>query len=148
MQEYTLGRQIAVAARLWRGELDRRLLPHRLSQARYVLLTLLVEADSPLPQNDLAERAGITGPTLVRQLDHLESNDLVERRDAPDDRRVKHVCITKAGHAAHTQADAIAQGLRMELTAGMRPTALTDLHDGLEILLKRLDTVRLPESAK
>lgn len=146
MQEYTLGRQIAVAARMWRGELDRRLLPHSLSQARYVLLTLLVEAGSPLPQNDLAERAGIAGPTLVRQLDQLEGSGLVQRQDAPEDRRVKHVCITKDGRAAHCKADTIAHGLRDELTNGLAPGDIDTLHSTLTALLQRLDTIRLPDT--
>ena len=148
MREYTLGRQIAVVARLWRAELDRRLLPQNLSQARYVLLTLLVEAGSPLSQNDLAERAGIAGPTLVRQLDQLESNGLVERRDAPDDRRVKHVCITPVGKSAHRKAHVIADRLRAELTTDMGPDSIAGIQTAMAALLVRLDTIRISDNAK
>ncbi len=117
MDEFTLGRQIAVAARLWRWELDQRLQPLGLSQARYVLLVHLTEAPGPIAQNDLAERAGVTGPTLVRHLDHLQSNGLVERQDAPNNRRVKHVCLTKTGREHCFSAQNIANELRMELVS-------------------------------
>ena len=142
METYNLGRQVAVAARLWRAELDRRLLPHNLSQARYVLLTLLEEAPGPLAQNDLAEQAGIAGPTLVRQLDHLESAGLVQRRDAPDDRRVKHVRITEAGRKAYLSSEGIATGLRQELTAELGTPQVADLQRSLSKLLQQLDTIR------
>jgi len=148
MNQYTLGRQIAVVARLWRGELDRRLQPHNLSQARYVLLTLLAEAPEPIAQNDLAERAGITGPTLVRQLDQLENAGLVQRQDAPEDRRVKHVCITGAGRIAHRIANNIAIALRSELTAGLPLPQQHCLQASLSSVLQQLDTIRLSDSAK
>lgn len=148
MNQYTLGRQIAVVARLWRGELDRRLQPYNLSQARYALLTLLAEARGPLAQNDLADRAGITGPTLVRQLDQLENNSLVQRRDAPDDRRVKHVCITQSGRKAYKTAREIAEGLRQEVTNDMPTQQVAHLEEALSALLQRLDTIRLSDSAK
>ncbi|MCA8926459.1 MAG: MarR family transcriptional regulator [Alphaproteobacteria bacterium] len=148
MPQYTLGRQIAVVARLWRGELDRRLHPHSLSQARYVLLTLLAEVSGPIAQNDLAEQAGISGPTLVRQLDQLESAGLVERRDAPEDRRVKHVCITAAGRTTHCDASRIALALRQELVADLPASQLTSLNASLACVLRRLETIRMSDSAK
>jgi MarR family transcriptional regulator for hemolysin len=148
MQQYTLGRQIAVVARLWRGELDRRLQPCNLSQARFVLLTFLTEATGPMAQSDLAERAGIAGPTLVRQLDQLEAAGLVERRDAPGDRRVKHVSITPAGRKAHKVADELAVGLRHEITCGLSGPTVHELHTTLVTLLQRLDDIRLSDSPK
>jgi MarR family transcriptional regulator, transcriptional regulator for hemolysin len=148
MMQYTLGRQIAVVARLWRGELDRRLQSHNLSQARYVLLTLLAEVSGPIAQNDLAERAGISGPTLVRQLDQLENAGLVERRDAPEDRRVKHICITSAGRSAHASASHIAQSLRQELTTGLPDSQLACLQEALTTMLKQFEPIRQSNGAK
>jgi len=148
MNQYTLGRQIAVVARLWRGELDRRLQPHSLSQARYALLTLLDEAEGPIAQNDLADRAGIAGPTLVRQIDQLENNGLVKRRDAPDDRRVKHICITQAGRDAHKTARIIAENLRQEATIDMMSGDLAHLQGTLASLIQRLDLIRIPDGSK
>ncbi len=148
MQQFQIGRQIAVVARLWRVELDRRLQPCNLSQARFVLLTYLAETVGPLAQSDLAERAGIAGPTLVRQLDQLETAGLVVRRDAPGDRRVKHVSITQAGRDALGMAEALAIGLRREITRDLPPPAIDALHTTLATLLQRLDDIRLSDSPK
>lgn len=109
------GRQVGLLARLWRTELDNRLRPLGLSQARWLLLLHLHEAPDGLAQLDLAERANITGPTLVKQIDQLEAAGLVERQEDPKDRRVKRARLTAAGHARFAEVDAIARGLRQEV---------------------------------
>ncbi|MEQ9124611.1 MAG: MarR family transcriptional regulator, partial [Alphaproteobacteria bacterium] len=93
----TFGRQIGLLARLWRTELDKRLRPIGLSQARWVLLVYLSEAHDGMAQLDLAVRAGISGPTLVRQVDQLEEAGLVSRQEDSRDRRMKRVSLTAAG---------------------------------------------------
>ena len=141
-QDYPIGRQVAVAARLWRAELDRRLQSLDLSQARYVLLVHLTEASGPLAQNDLAERAGISGPTLVRHLDHLQSHDLVERQDAPDDRRVKHVRLTPMGRNRCRSAQDIAAALREELVAPFPSAMVEQTQRMLQNLVDSLEAMR------
>lgn len=140
--EIPLGRQIAVAARLWRAELDRRLQLLDLSQARFVLLVHLTEAQGPIAQNDLADRAGISGPTLVRHLDQLQSHGLVERQDAPDDRRVKHVCLTRKGRARCLAAQKIAAGLRDELVAPFPGHVVRQTQYMLQNLVDSLESMR------
>jgi len=142
MEDFTLGRQIAVAARLWRWELDNRLQPLELSQARYVLLVHLYEATCPIAQNDLADRAGITGPTLVRHLDHLQSVGLVERQDSPDDRRVKHVSLTETGRGRCKSAQIIANTLREELVSPFPPHLIEESQNMLQGLVRSLESMR------
>ena len=145
--EYTLGRQIAVAARLWRTELDSRLQSLDLSQARFVLLVHLTEAGGPIPQNDLAERAGISGPTLVRHIDLLQNHGLVKRQDAPSDRRVKHVCLTKVGRQRCEAAKDIAEQLRAELVSPFPKEVLNQSQSMLKNLVNSLETMRNGASA-
>jgi MarR family transcriptional regulator for hemolysin len=140
--EIPLGRQIAVAARLWRAELDRRLQSLDLSQARFVLLVHLTEAHGPIAQNDLAERAGISGPTLVRHLDQLQNHGLVERQDAPDDRRVKHVCLTRKGRMRCAAAEKIAGRLRDELVAPFPEDLVRQTQNMLQNLVISLESMR------
>ena len=142
MEDFTLGRQIAVVARMWRWELDQRLQPLGLSQARYVLLMHLTESTGPMAQNDLAERAGITGPTLVRHLDHLQSHGLVERHDSPDDRRVKHVFLTETGRERCGNAQAIANSLRGELVSPFTPELIQESQNMLLGLIQTLESMR------
>lgn len=120
-QTGNVGRQIAVLARLWRTELDNRLRPLGLSQARWILLVHLSEAKAGISQLHLADRAGVTGATLVRQIDQLELAGLVERREDPEDRRVKRVLLTDAGRRKFHQVDAVAGALRREVLEDAEP---------------------------
>jgi MarR family transcriptional regulator, transcriptional regulator for hemolysin len=52
-------------------------------------------------QLDLARAVGIVGPTLVRHLDVMEQQGLVERRRDTVDRRAIQVELTPAGRTLH-----------------------------------------------
>ena len=67
-------------------ELDRRLHEHGASLWNWVLLREAANADGA-SQRELAELMRIEPPTLVRHLDKLADDGLVERRPDPDDRR-------------------------------------------------------------
>lgn len=136
---HNFGRQIGRLARLWRTELDNRLRPLGLSQARWLLLVHLHEAPDGLMQLDLAERAGVTGATLVRQIDRLEGDGLVERREDPDDRRAKRVRLTPKGERMFGDVDRIAGELRREVLAGFDPRDVEAAALLAEELIRRLD---------
>lgn len=109
--------RLGEVARMWRNKLDQRLKHLGLSQARGFALLLLSQHQGALPQNELAERVGIRGSTLVRQLDRLERQGLVERREDRHDRRVKTVHLTDKAEPLVDQIEAVAQGLRREMLA-------------------------------
>ncbi len=46
---------------------------------------------------------GVEGPTLVRMLNRLEQEGLVERREAPTDRRAKIIHLTPAAEQVMSQ---------------------------------------------
>ena len=50
-----------------------------------------------ISQSELAAAIGIDGSTLVRLLDMLVEQDLIERQPHPSDRRVKLLHLTAAG---------------------------------------------------
>jgi MarR family transcriptional regulator for hemolysin len=129
-------------ARLWRAELDRRLHPHGLSQARYVLMVLMAESTCPLTQTDLAERADITGPTLVRHLDLLEAQGLVVRTDATGDRRVKHVTLTAIGRKSLKAASEVASAMRDEMVAPFEAHEVDTAELFLQGLTSQFEKVR------
>ena len=85
----SFARRLAETNQKWRAELDLRLGPLGLSQARGLILHYLSIHGDGLQQNELAEIVGIRGSTLVRQLDRLESDGWVARRNDPEDRRAK-----------------------------------------------------------
>ena len=103
----------------WRQLLDRRMQPMGLSQATWRALFHLELRCDGKPQRELAESMGIEGPTLVRLLDTLEYSGLVERREAPTDRRAKLVSLTPDARPLLADLHAAADSLRDDLLDGI-----------------------------
>jgi DNA-binding MarR family transcriptional regulator len=80
----------------------------------WVLLKEAANADGA-SQRQLAQHMRIEPPTLVRHLDKLAGQGLVERRPDPDDRRVVRVVVTPAGRARLAELHAIVHELDDEL---------------------------------
>lgn len=111
--------RLAETARMWRNELDARLVPLGLSQARGLILHYLAVHGDGLQQNALADIVGIRGSTLVRQLDRLESDGWLERRDDPADRRAKTIHLARKAAPLVAKLEAKIQELRHELLSGL-----------------------------
>jgi MarR family transcriptional regulator for hemolysin len=94
--ETTIGRLLYLAHRATHDELDRRLGERGASLWNWVLLKEAANAEGA-SQRELAQHMRIEPPTLVRQLDKLAEEGLVERRPDPDDRRIVRVVVTAAG---------------------------------------------------
>ena len=110
---------ISVVARRWRTRLDERLKPLNMSIARWGALYWLGQAGDEVSQAALAELAGVEPPTLVRVLDQLEAQGLVERRVSPTDRRVNLLTLTEAAKPLVAEIEAEAERLRVELLEGV-----------------------------
>jgi MarR family transcriptional regulator for hemolysin len=106
-------------ARRWRWRLDRRLASLDLTEARWAVLLQISRAGDAPSQRQLAEFVGIEGATLVHILNGLESQELIERRPDPMDRRAKTVHLSDKATNLITEIEAIADQLRMELTDGL-----------------------------
>jgi DNA-binding MarR family transcriptional regulator len=59
----------------------------------------LRELNEPVPMRALAQRLCCDASNVTGIVDRLEARELVERRTAPDDRRVKHLVLTDQGRA-------------------------------------------------
>lgn len=57
----------------------------------------LRQLDEPVPMRELAQRLCCDASNVTGIVDRLEARGLVERRMAPDDRRVKRLVLTEAG---------------------------------------------------
>jgi MarR family transcriptional regulator for hemolysin len=113
--ETTLGRQLFLTHRVVHDELDRRLSEHGASIWNWVLLKEAANAERSYSQRELADLMRIEPPTLVRQLDKLSKEGLVERRPDPDDRRVVRVAVTEAGRRRLAELHEVVQALDVEL---------------------------------
>lgn len=87
-------------ARRWRRALDERMAALGLTDAAWPPLVHLDRLGDGVTQNELAGRCGIDGSTLVRLLDILGNQGLVERRISPTDRRSRLVFLTAKGRKA------------------------------------------------
>lgn len=113
------GLHLGLVARLWRAEIDRRLAAFGLTESRWLTLLHLSRLDEAATQRELAEAVGVRGPTLVRTLDRLEAEGLIERRTEASDRRAKTV---------HLRAEAAPVLERIETTvAAVRAEIFSDI---------------------
>jgi MarR family transcriptional regulator for hemolysin len=125
--------------RKWRARLDERLKNTGLTHARWQALLLIRRQREPLTQRELAQGLGIEGPTLVRTLDRLEQEGLIERCPADHDRRANTIRATAKARPIMGKIAQIADELRAELLAGISPdqlavaaAVLKDIGDKLE----------------
>jgi DNA-binding MarR family transcriptional regulator len=94
------------AAQRLRGATGRVAEEHGLSLRDHIVLSALAKSPG-LTQGELGRSLGLDKTTLMSQLDHLESRDLVVRHSAPHDRRLRIPAITEAGEALRARvADA------------------------------------------
>jgi len=130
--------ELGKVARRWRTRLDSRLRSMGLTQARWMALLELSRA-AGLTQRDLAATLGIEGPTLVRLLDGLEEQGLIERQSCPDDRRAKRVRLTEAAAPVLREIRKIAEATRRELLEGVAPDDLSVARRVLAMISERLE---------
>lgn len=110
-----VGPLVLRVSRLWRREANRALSEHGLSEATALPLLTLVRCGDGVRQGVLAEEMGLEGPSLVRLVDLLQAEGLVERRDDPGDRRAKVLHLTAKGRARVAKIDGVLQRLRRQL---------------------------------
>jgi MarR family transcriptional regulator, transcriptional regulator for hemolysin len=112
--ETTIGRLLFLTHRAVHDELDRRLGQHGASLWNWVLLKEAANAEGA-SQRELAQHMRIEPPTLVRHLDKLTDEGLVERRPDPADRRVVRVVVTDKGLARLAELHEVVHELDDEL---------------------------------
>ncbi len=99
--------------------LDERLKDLGVTQARWSTMVYLEKGGEGLTQRELASLMAIENPTLVRLLDSLEQQGLIERRPCPNDRRARRLHLTNAGRAFMDDLSERAEVLREEMLEGI-----------------------------
>jgi len=106
-------------ARYYRLGVDGALTGLGLSDALALPVVLLGRRPEGVRQNVLADELGVEGPSLVRLLDKLVKDGLVERSEDPSDRRAKTVHLTPAGRAHSQRASQALDAFRETLLDGV-----------------------------
>jgi MarR family transcriptional regulator for hemolysin len=130
-ERHDFAREIAVVARRWRTRLDERLKDLNMSQARWVALYWLGQHPEGISQAALADLSAVEPPTLLRVVDQLEQQGLIERRPEPNDRRIKRLCLTEAAIPVVEAIGVIAEDMRQEV---MGDITLDEFHNAMSVL--------------
>lgn len=99
--------------------LDERLKDLGVTQARWSTMVYLEKGGEGSTQRELASLMAIENPTLVRLLDSLEQQNLIERRLCPNDRRARRLFLTESGRKFMTDLTARAEELRDDMLEGV-----------------------------
>lgn len=129
-------------ARIYRQEVNRTLSAYGLSDAQAVPVLHIARSGGGMRQHQLAEEIGIKGPSLVRLLDQLCFNGLVERRDDGLDRRAKNLHLTAAGEALAERVEAVLAQVRERLLAAIDDADLAAALRVITLLQDALDQGR------
>jgi MarR family transcriptional regulator, transcriptional regulator for hemolysin len=88
--------RIVEISRLLRSVVEQRLKPHGMTRAQFAALSRLERQDG-LAQHVVAESLEIQPIVMVRLVDQLSAEGLIERRPDPDDRRCNRLFLTAGG---------------------------------------------------
>ena len=132
-----IGLMIARLARIWRREADQALADHGLSQATALPLMVLSRRGKRVRQGVLADQIGIEGPSLVRLIDLLQAEGLVERREDPTDRRAKTLHLTPTGEAKAEEINRVLRRVRADLLKDIEASDLAVTFDALQRIEQR-----------
>jgi len=142
------GLRLGLVARLWRAEIDRRLATFGLTESRWLTLLHLSRLPESVTQRELAEAVGVQGPTLVRTLDRLEAEGLIERRTEASDRRTKSVHLRAEAAPVLEQIEETAATVRAEIFSDIPHTEVTTCLKVFEQIADKLgDTPRTMQLA-
>lgn len=117
--EFRFSRLLILAARRWSTFIDEAIREKTgQPRARWQTLAALAFSDGPIATIELAERMAMQWPSLIRTLDGLEREGLVERRINPADKRSRRVTITDKGLAVFREVKAVLDPTRAGLLEG------------------------------
>lgn len=135
-------RAIVVAARRWRKIANDRVKGLGQTMARWETLFLVAFSGDELTQGELARLISVEGPTMVRMLDTLAQDGLIERQQSEADRRVTVNKVTPKGKKVIREIMSVTNGLRTELLHDIDPDKLEITIGVMSQILRRLDEMR------
>jgi DNA-binding MarR family transcriptional regulator len=105
-------------------------------EPRHIGSLVALSATGPVAQAELARQLGVSGPSVVEIVDHLEQLGLVERRRQPADRRTQALHVLPAAERLLPSATARAFAVTDEILAPIGKAG----RRRLVVLLQRLVT--------
>ena len=136
--EYRLSRLLVLAGRTWGTHIDNAVRTATgQSRARWQTLFVIAFGDQPVTMTDIGVRLNVQWPTLVRVLDGLEKDGLINRIDNPRDGRSRLVSITDEGMAQVRTIKPVLDKERASLLAGISEEDLAKCGEMLQPFMDR-----------
>jgi DNA-binding MarR family transcriptional regulator len=107
------------AAGVLQDRLERACEEAGVTSAKYGPLSVLLQADEPLPLSELANRLRCVRSNMTQLVDRLETDGLVRRTSDPDDRRVVRAELTPLGRERAVAASRLVSKVQKEFTAAL-----------------------------
>lgn len=130
--------QLADVARVMRTYIDQCAREHGMTRAQWGVLVRL-ERQEGMTQAEMAESLEIAPISLVRLIDKLCRQGLVERRPHPRDRRANRLYLTDKGRATLARLVPLGREIATDMLAAMDEAEVSDL---LQTLLRIRGNIR------
>ncbi len=135
-EQISTGFLIHDVARVRRNIVNNALAHIGLTRTQRWALAYVVRAGSKgIIQADLARSMNVGKVSLGATIKHLENANLVERRQDPDDLRVKRVTVTDQGLDATIQMTVIVEKLNKCFWKGVSDEKLSEFAETLETMM-------------
>lgn len=142
--QFAVAFKIVLVSRLWRSRFAERMSAVEQTDARWSALYMIADAPEGITQTRLAERLGMQLPTLVRHINGLVQQNLIERTRDPNDRRARIFSISTLGRQVLDEVDKQAALLRNQLFEGLSESDLEAAHRVLKHLSTQLELADRP----
>lgn len=138
--------RIVETSRLLRNLVEQRLKPYGMTRAQVATLGRL-EREEGLSQNEMAETLELAPIAMVRIIDQLEADGLVERRADPSDRRCNLLYITDGGRNRLASLDSFKTRIGAELFDGIGENDIRQMLSTLDRLHANIKTTQAADAA-
>jgi MarR family transcriptional regulator, transcriptional regulator for hemolysin len=138
--------RIVETSRLLRSLVEQRLKPFGTTRAQVATLARL-EREEGLSQNEMAESLELAPIAMVRIVDQLERDHLVERRTDPADRRCNLLFITDAGRKHLASLESFKTRMGAELFDGIGEADIRQMLSTLDRLHANIKTTQAADAA-
>ncbi len=140
------GLRIVETARLLRLLVEQRLRPYGMTRAQYSTLARL-DRQPGLTQSEMAEMLEVQPIAMVRMIDQLSDEGLIERRADANDRRVNRLFLTTAGKAKLTGLASFKTELGNEVFGDIADADLSQLIDTLDRVHQNIKSIQAGDAA-
>jgi DNA-binding MarR family transcriptional regulator len=129
---------IARLERAVRAGIMERVKPYGLTTLQYTTLSVLGLRGEPLSNAQLARRSYMTPQAMIKVIEALEQQGLIERNPHPNNRRVYQATLTAEGRRVLSACDAEVDEMEADMLAELSPSQREALLDHLVVCVRSM----------